>query len=184
MPIPPPPQSTLKIFESDPGPATDVVFKQGILSTNTANESLSIILFSPNLQLVASMDNTQSQATSTYTTSVSRGFTFSATQSVSITNEVGVNIEVVSAKTSVTFALSFTEQWNTTDTITISFSCPPGQQAFVYQGTLMSKVMSFSAANAQYSWTGAAGKALTEVLVTTATPIGAAPSNPVTISQS
>jgi hypothetical protein len=182
MSIPPPPNnSSVTIFDSDPGPATEVVFNQGILSTNTDNESLSIVLFSPNLQLIASLDNSQSQVTSTYTTSVSHGFTFSMSQTLSITEEVGVNIEVVTEKTSVTFALSFTEQWNTTETRQMSFQCPPGMKAFVYQGTLMSKLMSFSAANAQYAWVGAPAKALTEVLVTSDTPIGSAPSNTVSI---
>ncbi|HZX54099.1 MAG TPA: hypothetical protein VFE86_05440 [Ilumatobacteraceae bacterium] len=179
--IPPPETNSVTIFDTDPGPATEVVFNQGILSTNTDNESLSIVLFSPNLQLIASLDNTQSEVTSTYTTSISHGFTFSSTQSLSITNEVGVNIEVVSAKVSVTFALSFTEQWTTDQTRSMTFECPPGKKAFVYQGTLMSKLMSFSAADAQYTWVSAASKALTEVLVTTDTPIGSAPSNAVSI---
>jgi hypothetical protein len=181
MPIPPPPATGLTIFESDPGPATGVVFNQGIPAANTDAESLAIVLFSPNLQLIASLDNTQSEVTSTYGTSVTTGFTFSATQSLSITEEVGVNVEIVTEKTSVTFALSFTEQWTTTETKTMSFACPPGKKAFVYQGTLMSKLMKFSAETAQYSWASAPTKALTEVLVTSAVPIGSAPSNPVTI---
>jgi hypothetical protein len=81
----------------------------------------------------------------------------------------------------VTFALSFTEEWTTTETKTISFECPPGKKAFVYQGTLMSKLMTFSADTAQYTWASAPSKALTEVVVTTELPIGSAPSNPVMI---
>lgn len=182
MPIPPPPSAGLTIFESDPGPATGVVFNQGIPSTNTDTESLAIILFSPNLELIASLDNTDSEVTSTYQTSVTTGFTFGTTQSLSITEEIGVNVEIVTEKTSVTFALSFSEQWSTTTTKSMSFSCPPGKKAFVYQGTLMSKVMKFSAASAQYSWASAPTKALTQVLVTAAEPIGKAPSNSVTVS--
>jgi len=181
MPIPPPPTPGVTIFPSDPGAATQTIFDQGIASTSTDIELLSIVLFSPNLQLIASLDNTNSDVTSSYTTSVSHGFTFSTTQSLSIATEVGVSIEIVTAKTTVTFALSFTEQWTTEQTRTISFSCPPGKKAFVYQGTLMSKLMKFDDATAQYSWVTAATKALTEVLVTTNTPVGTAPSNQVTI---
>ncbi len=181
MPFPPPPSSGLTIFESEPA-ADAATFAAGVPATSTESDSLAIILFSPNLQIIASMDNTNSQATSSYSVSVTQGFTFSTTQSLSITTEVGVNIEIVSAKVSTTFALSFTEQWNTSTTITLDFSCPPGQKAFVYQGTLMSKLLDFNAETATYSWSGAAAKALTQVLVTTATPIGSAPSNPVTIS--
>ena len=119
--------------------------------------------------------------TSNYSTSVSHGFTFSSTQSISVTAEVGVNIEIVTAKISTTFALSFTEQWNTTTTKSMNFSCPPGKRAFVYQGTLISRVMELNASSGQYQWHSAAGKALTQVLVTHSEPIGAAPSNPVSI---
>jgi hypothetical protein len=181
MPIPPPPTTSVTIFPTDPGAATQTIFEQGIPATSTDVEMLAIVLFSPNLQLIASLDNTNSEATSTYSTSVSHGFTFSTTQSLSITAEVGVNIEIFTAKVSTTFALSFTESWTTTQTRDISFSCPPGKKAFVYQGTLMSKLMKFDDATAQYSWITGATKALTEVLVTTNTPVGTAPSNPVTI---
>lgn len=181
MPFPPPPSSGLTIFDSEP-PADAATFAAGVAATNTSADSLAVILFSPNLQIVASMDNTNSQVTSSYSTSVTHGFTFSTTQSLSITQEVGVSIEIVTAKVSVTFALSFTEQWNESSTLTLMFSCPPGEKAFVYQGTLLSKILQFSAEDATYAWTGAAGKALTQVLVTSGVPIGSAPSNPVTMS--
>ncbi len=182
MPIPPPPSPGLQIFEADPGPPTQATFERGVSSTNTDQQALSIVLFSPNLQLIASLDNTNSDATSTYSVSVSHGFTFSSTQTLTISEEVGVNIEVVSEKTSVSFALSFTEQWTTTETRTMTFSCPPGKKAFVYQGTLMSKIMALDAESAQYSWVSAPAKALTEIIVTTNAPIGTAPSNAVTIN--
>jgi hypothetical protein len=175
-----PPQTALKIFDAQPA-ANETTFNSGIMGTNTQQQSLSIILFSPNLQIIASLDNTNSGVTSNYQTSVSHGFTFSATQSISITAEVGVSIEVVSAKVSTTFALSFTEQWSTTNTKSMTFSCPPGKKAFVYQGTLVSRVLTLGAGDAQYSWLGAPAKALTQVLVTSDVPIGDAPSNPVTI---
>lgn len=181
MGFPPPSTSSVQIFDSEP-PADQATFQAGVPGTSTQDEQLAIVLFSPNLQIIASLDNTNSEVTSSYTTAVTHGFTFSSTQSLSITEEVGVNIEVVTEKTSVTFALSFTEQWNTTTTKSMTFSCPPGKKAFVYQGTLLSKVLKFDAATAQYSWSGAAGKALTQVLVTSDTPIGSAPSNPVTIN--
>jgi hypothetical protein len=181
MPIPPP-STTLTIFDSDPGQPSQTIFDQGLPATSTETESLAIILFSPNLQLIASLDNTQSEVTSSYETSVTTGFTFSTTQSLSITEEIGVNIEVVTEKTSVTFAISFTEQWNKSETKTMSFSCPPGKKAFVYQGTLVSRLMKFDAGSGHYSWDSSPAKALTQVLVTSAEPVGAAPSNTVTIN--
>lgn len=180
MPFPPPPSHKLKIFDSLP-PTTQDTFNAGVPIAATEQQACAIILYSPNLQIIASMDNTNSQVTSNYETSVTHGFTFSSTQSVSITEELGINIEIVTEKTSVTFALSFTEQWNTSTTKSMSFSCPPGKKAFVYQGTLMSRILALDSETAQYDWKAAGGKALTQVLVTSETPIGAAPSNTVSI---
>ena len=180
MPIPPPSYG-LTIFEGDPGAPTEQVFNQGIPSTNTDKDSLSIVLFSPNLQLIQSLDNSQSDATSTYSTSISRGFSFSTSQQISISTKVGVSIEIVTVEQTITFALSFTEQWTETKTLTYSFSCPPGKKAFVYQGTLVSKLMAFDAENGKYSWMSAPSTALTDLVVTTRSPIGSAPSNSVSI---
>jgi hypothetical protein len=180
MPFPPP-KTKIQIFDSEPPPNANT-FAAGVPATSTQQDSLAIIMFSPNLQMIASLDNSNSAATSAYSVAVATGFTFSTTQSISITEEVGVNIEVVTEKTSITFALSFTEQWTTTTTNTMTFTCPPGQKSFVYQGTLMSKILQFNASNATYSWQGAAAKALTQILVTSNDPIGAAPSNSVTVS--
>jgi hypothetical protein len=182
MPFPPPVQNTLKIFDGEPA-ATQTTFSAGIPGTNNQQQSLSIILFSPNLQIIASMDNTNSQATSSYSVEVTTGFTFSTTQSISISSEVGINIEVVCAKITTTYALSFTEQWNSSTTKSMTFTCPPGAMAFVYQGTLMSKVLVFNAETAQYSWSGSASKALTQVILTSSTPIGTVPSNSITFKQ-
>lgn len=180
MPFPPP-RTTFQLFDTQPAP-TQSTFAAGIPGINTQQQSLSVVMFSPNLQMIASMDNTNSQVTSSYSVDVTTGFTFSSTQSFSITEEVGVNIEIVSEKTSVTFALSFTEQWSTSTSKTMSFSCPPGEKAFVYQGTLMSRILVFNPQDGSFAWNGDAARALTQVLVTSATPIGSAPSNPVTIA--
>lgn len=173
----------LKIFSELP-PTTESTFNAGVPSTANQQEMLSIILFSPNLQLIASLDNTQSKVTSSYTTSVTTGFTFSSTQSLSITEDIGVNIEIVTEKTSITFALSVTEQWSKSTTQSMTFSCPPGEMAYVYQGTLMSRVLAFEANSAEYKWYTPTSRALTHVLVTKPEPIGKAPSNPVLISNS
>ncbi|WP_143589702.1 hypothetical protein [Thalassospira mesophila] len=180
MPFGPPSTHDLKIFDVMPVP-NETTFNAGVPAQSTTNEMLSIILYSPNLEIIASLDNTKSAVTSDYNVSVSNGFTFTTTQSVSVKTSVGISIEIVTASVETTFALSFSEQWNTTRTQGMSFSCPPGKKAFVYQGTLISRVMALNAQTAQYEWFSAAGKALTQVLVTTEAPIGNAPSSPVTM---
>lgn len=180
MPFPVKKKTVLKIFEEVPVPSEET-FNSGVPSKSDANVAQAIILYAPNLQIIASLDNTNSEVTSNYSTSVTHGFTFSSTQSLTITEEVGVNIEVATESTSVSFALSFTEEWSTSTTKSMDFSCPPGKMAFVYQGTLRSRILQLNAETAQYEWAGEASKALTQVLLTSAKPIGSAPSNPVTI---
>ena len=179
MPFPPPTQTALKIFDTQPA-ASASTFAAGIPSTNTRSDSLAIILFSPNFQIIASLDNKSSQITSSYTVEVNTGFSFSTTQSISITADVGVNIEVVTASLSTTFALSFTEEWTSSTTKSMTFSCPPGETAFVYQGTLMYRVLLLDADSAKYSWSGSAAKGLTQILLTSNVPLGTMPSNSVT----
>lgn len=177
----PPPAHELKIFDSMPTSLDETVFNAGIPATATQAEQLAIILYSPNLQLIASLDNTESKVTSSYTTSVTTGFTFTASQSISITEEIGVNIEIVTEKTSITMALSFSESWSKSTTQSMTFSCPPGELAFVYQGTLFSRVLELNSSTAAYDWHSPASRALTQVLKTSKTPIGKAPSNAVAI---
>jgi len=180
MPFPPPSQRKLVIFDSQPA-ADQTTFNSGVPGASTQQSEVSIILFSPNLQIIASLDNTNSDVTSNYETSVTHGFTFSSTQSISISASVGVSIEIVTASVTTTFALSFTEEWSKSTTKSMTFSCPPGKKAFVYQGTLLSRVLYLDASDGQYKWHADTAKALTQVLVTSSEPIGIAPSSPVTI---
>ncbi|MFV3073456.1 hypothetical protein [Niveispirillum fermenti] len=176
-----PPSTTLTIFETMP-PLNVDTFNSGIQGIAANNQAISVILFAPNLSLLTTMDNSNSKADSSYSLSVSTGFTFSANETFSISEEVGVNAEIVTEKTTFSFALSITEQWTTTTTTSITCNCPAGQKAFFYQGTLMSRQMAFNAQNQSYSWVSAPAKALSPIMVSTSSPVGNAPSNPVSVN--
>jgi len=177
-----PPSTKITIFDSMPDP-TSATFSSGLPALSTQQESLAVIFYSPNLQMLISLDNSGSQAECSYSASVTTGFTFSSTESFSITDSVGVNFEIATANVSVTFALSFTEEWSKSTTKTMSFTCPASQKAFVYQGTLKSRILKFDPGTGDYSWYNAEAKALTEVLVTKGTPVDKAPSNSVSITK-
>lgn len=175
---------SFKIFDSMPSPSSDT-FDSGLKAkVGTDGKDYSIILYSPNLHLAGSLDNTGSDSSSSYSTSITRGFTFSMSQSLSISSTVGVSIEIVTASVTTTFSLSFSETWNTSETKSVSVDCPAGKKAFIYQGVLDSRVMVYDSANGDYAWYTEEGKAMTEVLVTRDQAIlheGAAPpSVPVT----
>lgn len=176
--------SSFKILTAMPTPSSET-FAQGLTATvGSDGKDYSVILFSPNLHLVGSLDNTNSESSSSYSTSVSHGFTFSSTQGLSIEESVGVNIEIVTASVKTTFSLSFTEEWSTTKTKTVSIDCPAGKKSFIYQGIIESRIMAFDSTTAKYSWYTPTGKAMTDVLVTRDEPIldnsATPPSVPVT----
>lgn len=182
MSIPPPLPNEVEIFESLP-PEDEDTFNSGIPVESTQQGEFSIILFSPNLQLVASLDNTQSAVTTNYETSITRGFKFSETSSFSIGSNVGVGIRMVSVGVTTTMALSITEEWNESTTKKMTFSCPPGEQAFAYQGTLRSRILQFDPGSGHFEWDGPSTQTLTDALVTSREPIGKAPSNDVLVEK-
>ena len=176
-----PPSTSLTIFPSMPA-AVAATYSAGIQAIGTNQSDVAVILYSPNLQLLASLDNSNADSDSSYSLSVTTGFTFSATESISISEEVGVSVEVVTEKTTISFSLSFTEEWSQSTTTTLQVDCPAGKKAFVYQGTLMSRQLQLDASTGQYNWVSAASKALTQIILSSRVPIGQAPSNTVTIN--
>lgn len=100
-------------------------------------------MFAPDLESIASVDNSSKNSVASYLKSVATGFSFTATQSLSITAGFEVTIEVVKASLSVTLSIGFSEQWSTVTTETIDFSVPPGKKGFLYQGTLKSRILRY-----------------------------------------
>lgn len=165
----PPGPGKLKIFDTLP-PADADTFKQSLPSLSTTNALKVIVLYAPDLQNIGSIDNTSSEATTTYSQSVTTGFTFSTTQTFSAQLALEASIEVVKATLTVGFSLSFTEEWSSSKTTAIGFSVPPGQLAFTYQGYLLSAVLQYDASSGKYSYLSSA-RFLTDVLATTKEPL-------------
>ena len=165
----PPAPTKLKIFDSLP-PADLETFRQSLPTLSTTNALLAIVLYAPDLQNVGSIDNTTSAATTTYSQSVTSGFTFSTTQTFSAQMSVEASVEVVKASLTVGFSLSFTEQWSSSKTTTIQFSVPPGKLAFTYQGYLLSALLQFDASTGRFSYLSSA-RFLTDVLATSEAPL-------------
>lgn len=165
----PPGPSKLKIFDALP-PADADTFRQSLPTLSNTDVLQAIVLYAPNLQNVGSIDNTTSAATTTYSQSVTSGFTFSTTQTFSAQLAVEASIEVVKASLTVGFSLSFTEEWSKSKTTTIEFSVPPGKLAFTYQGYLLTALLQFDASSGKYSYLSTA-RFLTDVLATSEAPL-------------
>jgi hypothetical protein len=165
----PPNNGQLTIFDKLP-PADRDTFSKSLPTLATADRLQAITLYAPDLQSIGSIDNTTSEATSTYSQSVTSGFTFSTTQTFSAQLSVEVTVEVVKAGLTLGFSLSFTETWDKSTTTTMEFAVPPGQKAFTYQGYMMAAIISFDASTGKYSYLSSA-RCLTPVLATSNVPL-------------
>jgi hypothetical protein len=164
----------LKIFPQEPT-ASKETFEQGILVSTKSNIHTAIILYSPDLQHIGTLDNAGSEASTTYTKSVTSGFTFTMSQGFSHTANIGFDVEVVKGGVTVSMNLTFTESWNKSTTESYSVSVPAGQKSFIYQGYLCASVLNYfpgKSGEDEFDWaSGETGRVLSNVLRTTPTPI-------------
>jgi hypothetical protein len=162
--------SKVTIFNSLP-PATADTFRQSLPKKSTTNFLDVIVLYAPNLQNVGSIDNTNSATTTTYSSSVTSGFTLSTSQTISAEAYFEASAEVVKAGFKIGLSIAFTEQWSSSQTTEFSFSVPGGKKAFTYQGYLMSRVLRFDAATGNYNYQPEVGRFVTNILSTSDVPL-------------
>ncbi len=165
----PPKDTTVKIYDKQP-PADADTFLHSLPITQVSDYLESIVLFAPDLQLIGSIDNTNSNVTTTYAKSVTTGFTFSSTQTLGIKVAAEAGIVFAKASFEFSFEISFTEQYSTQSTESVSFDVPPGEKAFLYQGTLRSRVLRYDPKKNLYSYQDEA-TFLTEIFDTFKVPI-------------
>ncbi|MEG4499891.1 hypothetical protein QUB05_22690 [Microcoleus sp. F10-C6] len=161
--------SKIEIFTTKP-PANADTFLKSLPKIAKEDFVEVIVLYAPDLNNIGCLDNTDSPAQSTYSISVSEGFTFSTSQSFSIENSFEASIEFIKASTKIGFSLTFTEEWSEVKTETIEISVPSGQKAFTYQGYLRSVILRFNPSDRTYKYVEY-GKLKTNVVKTTKTPL-------------
>ncbi len=169
--IPPKPHK-LEIFDTLPAECNST-FNKGLPVISKEKYVEVIILYAPNVQNIGCMDNSQSDAESKYSKSVTSGFTFSTTQTLSgeFSFEAGIK-KVFEGKIGFKLqaTISFTEQWNTSQTETIEFTVPGGKKAFLYQGYLEAAVLRFDAEEGTYKYVDKA-KFISNIIKTSNVPI-------------
>lgn len=162
----PPRGKKLKIFDKLP-PAGQGTFDHGLPVIAKDNFVDVIILYAPDLESVGTIDNTQSDVQTSYSKSITSGFTFSMGQKISTSAEFEAGVVFVKGKASIGLEVSFTEQWNNSQTETISFSVPARKQAFNYQGYLLCRHLRFDPSDGSFEYVGDEGRFLTNILKTT-----------------
>lgn len=166
----PPRTKKLKIFEQLP-PANQDTFDQGLPLIAKDDFVDVIILYAPDLDSVGSIDNSDSDVQTTYSKSITSGFTFSMGQKLSVGAKFEAGVVFAKGEFSINLELSFTETWNNSQTETIGFSVPARKKAFNYQGYLLSRKLRFSPESGTFAYVESEGRFLTNVLKTTELPI-------------
>ena len=162
--------SKVSIFNSLP-PANEETFRKSLVIKSTSDCLDVIVLYAPNLQNVGSIDNTNSATTTTYSSSVTSGFTFSTSQSIGAEASFEASAEVVKVGFKISLSISFTEQWSSSQTTAFSFSVPGGKKAFTYQGYVLSRILRYDAASGNYNYLPEVARFVTNILSTSDIPL-------------
>lgn len=166
----PPKSKKLKIFDQLP-PANQDSFDQGLPLIAKDEFVDVIILFAPDLDSVGSIDNADSDVQTTYSKSITSGFTFSAGQKLTAGAKFEAGVVFAKGEFSISLEVSFTETWNNSQTETIGFSVPARKKAFNYQGYLLSRKLRFFPEGGTFAYVESEGRFLTNILKTTEKPI-------------
>lgn len=169
----PRPPATVTIYTARP-PADQDTFKNSLPKIATQDELQVIVLFAPDLQNVGSIDNTNSDTTTTYEKSVTSGFTFSTSQELSVEANFSAGVVIAKGEFKVGLTFTFTEEWSSATTETMSFSVPGGKKAFTYQGYMMAQILTYDAGTGAFAYKETA-RLLSNVLATSAVPLTGLP---------
>jgi hypothetical protein len=149
--IPIPPDNEVTIFTEFP-PATVDTFNSSLPLISKSTYIDHMVMYAPDVETIASIDNTSSGSNATYLKSVATGYSFTANQNISITAGFEVTSGFVKGSLSLTFSFGFSEQWSTLTTETINFTVPAGKKAFLYQGTLKSRILRYDPSLNTYTY--------------------------------
>lgn len=165
----------VKIYGELPPEAADT-FIHSLPLEQTDNDSISVMVFyAPDLQNIGCIDNTDSAGSAQYSKTVTSGFTFTFGQKIAGGAKYAAGVMFQKAELSVNIELSLTEQWNSSQSETISFSVPSKSKAFLYQGYLQCAVLEYNMKNFKYSYKQK-GRFMTNMIKTAPVPSDAKPS--------
>lgn len=146
------PQKT-EIFLTKP-PENEDTFRKSMFLEPTAKYIDAVVLYHTDMKLLHCLDNTKSTASTTYTQSVTKGFTYSMSQNIMAGMEFETNFLFEKNKIKIQLSLTFSESWNTTTTETVSFTVNGGERAYLYQGTVRSAILRYDAEKMTFHYLG------------------------------
>lgn len=160
----------VEIFDVLP-PANNDTFIKSLPLVQTEDDKISVmVLYTPDLEDVGCIDNTNSSGAATYSKSITSGFSIESTQLFNYTTNFSAGVGVVKGGISTSFEISFTEQYNRSQTETVTFSVPSGERAFLYQGYMKSMILEYNIRTFSYEYKEP-GRFTTNMITTATDPI-------------
>lgn len=156
--------SDVKVFDTLPEANSDT-FANSIPLESKNDIMSAMVLYAPDLENIGVLDNSDSDATSQYSKTITSGFTFSTTEKIgsNISYEIGCNIAKLGI--SVNMEMSMTEQWNESQSETISFTVPGRQKVYLYQCYIHAAVLYYDLKTFKYYYQES-GRFLTNMVKT------------------
>lgn len=142
-----------EIFLTKP-PENEDTFRKSMFLEPTPNYIDAVVLYHTDMKLLHFLDNTNSTASTTYTLSVSKGFTYSMSQNILAGMEFETNFLFEKNKITVQLSLTFSETWNKTTTETVSITVNGGEKAYLYQGIVRSAILRYDAEKMSFHYLG------------------------------
>ncbi|RJO70876.1 hypothetical protein D5S18_27215 [Nocardia panacis] len=167
---PVPSDRKVKIFQAMPPANKDTFLNSAIINLADPNP-IAAVLYAPDLEQLVCLDNTESPSDSSWSESVTTGFSLST--SVTFDFSTQFEIDAVVAKANVTFGFSFTltAEYNKSVTKSITCEVPAGQRAFVYRGYLYNRLLKHNTAARTYEWVSQPGWLYTNIIRTSSVPL-------------
>lgn len=170
----------VRVFDDRP-PADENTFALSLpLATEKTGFLRVLVLYNCNLEAVGTIDNRDSGASSTYSKTITTGFSFSAAQKIGVKSSFAANKLIKKSSVEVSFEMTFTQSTSVSKSETVSFTAPAKTVAYLYQGILRCAVLEYDAFTWSYSYVeGEDGVYHSNVLRTTDKPIGNAEVKPI-----
>lgn len=164
----------ITIYKTLPPEGRDTFIHSLPLEQTQNDRICAVVLCKPDMQNIGCIDNTNSEGSIQYSKTITSGFTFTFGQKISAGFTFSAGTLFTKAEFNIGFEISFSEQWNNSQSETITFTVPKNSKAYLYQGYLYASVLEFNLNTLVYTYREI-GSFATNIIKTTPTPIGNSP---------
>lgn len=128
------------------------VFHTGVPIVAPGAYADSMIFFCPDFENVGYIDNKDSDVTTTYSRSVTVGFSHASEYTISSEISMELSCDIVKYGVKMGVSMSMTEEWNQSQEETISYEVGAGKEAYLYQGKLKSIILRYDPAKNSFEY--------------------------------